>query len=129
MDYGESEKVALKRNKMLEFLKEFKNEEYDLIFFLPGDEEGDLQVEGACYKNPGKKVEGSQMGDLYHIILFKEDFEQDKIYDVDRFEAILGEPLEYISGLIPSNWFGMIAKKTTTSEAFVQKIFDKMQEV
>jgi len=38
------------------------------------------------------------------------------------------DPYEYISNLLPQEWFGMVVRKTTTSGAFVQRIFDKLQE-
>ena len=112
---------------MLEALKVLKEEEFDAFFFLPGPDEDTIHIEGAVYKNPGDKVGGSPMGDEYHVILFKENVEDDVLYDIDRFDAIFCDPLEYISQLIPSKWYGIIAKKTTTSDNFMQKTFDKLQ--
>lgn len=113
---------------MLDFLKEFSKDEHDAIFFLPGDKKDDLHIEGAVYKNPGKKIGGNSMGDEYHVILFKER-DDGKLYDVDKFEAVFADPYEYISNLIPQQWFGILAKRTTTSEAFVKKTFDKLMEI
>lgn len=114
---------------MLEALKVLKEEDnFDAFFFLPGEEEDTVHIEGALYKNPGEKVGGSEMGDEYHVILFKENATDDVLYDIDRFDAIFSDPLEYISQLIPAKWFGVIAKKTTTSDSFMQKTFDKLQE-
>jgi hypothetical protein len=112
---------------MLDFLKELKKEEFDALFFLPGEEKDQLHIEGATYKEPGESVGGNSLGKAYHVILFKEN--KEGIHDVDRFDAILLEPLEYMSELIPANWFGIVAKKTTTSDAFIQKLFDKLHEV
>ena len=114
---------------MLDFLKEFSKDNHDAIFFLPGDKEDQVQIEAATYKEPGKNIGGSSLGNAYHVILFKEDTKTDKLYNVDRFDAIFVDPLEYISGLIPQNWYGVIARKTTTSNTFIQKTFDKLQEV
>ena len=114
---------------MLDFLKEFSNDKPDAILFLPGDKEGQIQIESATYKNAGDNIGGSSMGHAYHVILFKENSKTEQLYDVDRFDAIFIDPLEYISGLIPHNWFGVIARKTTTSNTFIQKTFDKLQEV
>jgi hypothetical protein len=114
---------------MLDFLKEFSKEEHDAIFFLPGDKMDQVQVEAVTYKNPGESIGGSYLGHAYHVILFKEDTKVDKLYAVDRFDAIFLDPFEYISGLIPHNWFGVIARKTTTSNTFIQKTFDKLKEV
>jgi hypothetical protein len=44
------------------------------------------------------------------------------------FDAIFSDPLEYMSGLIPSGIFGIMARKTTTSNNFIQKTFDKLQK-
>ena len=114
---------------MLDFLKEFSNDKPDAILFLPGDKEGQVQIEAATYKDPGESIGGSYLGNAYHVILFKEDTKKDKLYDVDRFDAVFVDPFEYISGLIPQNWFGVIARKTTTSNTFIQKTFDKLKEV
>ena len=113
---------------MLDCFKEFKEDNPDAIFFLPGDKVDTLHIEGATYKDAGEKLGGSLLGDSYHIILFKEDDTQDKIYDIDRFDAILVEPFEYISGLIPANWYGIVAKRTTTSTNFINNVFDKLKE-
>ena len=110
---------------MLNFLKEFSKDGYDAIFVLPGDTKDDLHIKGATYKEPGEKVGGNAIGDEYHVILFKEQ-EDGELYNVDKFEAIFADPCEYISNLIPQNWFGIFAKRTTTSEAFIQKTFDKL---
>ena len=114
---------------MLEFLKEFSKENHDAIFFLPGDKEHQITIEGATYKESGNKIGGSAMGDSYHVILFKENSDTEELYDVDHFDAIFIDPLEYISELIPQEWYGVIAKQTTTSQAFIQKIFDKLTAV
>ena len=113
---------------MLECFKEFKEDNPDAIFFLPGDEKDQLHIEGATYKEAGEKLGGSYLGDSYHIILFKEDDDNEGIYDIDRFDAILVEPFEYMSGLIPANWYGIVAKRTTTSTSFINNVFDKLKE-
>jgi hypothetical protein len=115
---------------MLEFLKRLKDDPdgpYDAIFFLPGDTKEQLHLEGARYTNPGVKLGSSSLGDAYHVILFKEDNDVDGIYDIDVFDAIFIEPYEYISGLIPASWYGILAKKTTTSNGFVNKLLDNLK--
>jgi len=117
---------------MLDFMQKLKNDPdgpFDAIFFLPGDKEDQVHVEASIFKNPGEPLGGSSMGHSYEVVLFKDDTENDKLYDVDRFEAIFCDPYEYISNLIPQKWFGMVVRKTTTSGGFIQRIFDKMQEV
>lgn len=112
---------------MLDFLKELKGEEFDAYFFLPGETQEKIHIEGALYKDPGEQVGGSSLGKEYHVILFKEN--ETGIYDVDRFDAVFAEPLEYMSSRIPENWYGVMARKTTTSNTFIQKLFDKLHQV
>ena len=110
---------------MLNFLKEFNKDEHDAIFFLPGPKKDSVQIEGSTYKNPGEKIGGSAMGDSYHVILFKEA-DDGELVDIDQFEAIFIDPFEYMSELIPQNWFGIMAKRTNTSNNFIQNTFAKL---
>jgi hypothetical protein len=55
----------------------------------------------------------------------------EETYDVkflDKFEAILTSPLDYISMLIPDDWFGIVCRKTTTSDKFAKEAFDNIRE-
>ena len=108
---------------MLDFLKKLKDDPegpYDAIFFLPGDKQGQIHIEGNQFKDPGEPIGGNSMGYTYEVVLFKDDPIQDKLYDVDRFEAIFVDPYEYISNLIPQDWFGMVVRKCTTNRKFKQ---------
>jgi len=113
---------------MLEYLQQFNMNDFDTLFILPGPKEDSLHIEASTYKEFGEKVDGSSMGDAYHIILFKEDTDGELV-NVDRFDAIFVDPLEYMSDLIEQKWFGIIAKKTTTSENFIKRIFDKLSGI
>lgn len=113
---------------MLEFLKELDGSNHDAIFFVPGEEENEIHIETKSLLDPGEKLGGSEIGDSYHIILFKTD-EENGPKDLDRWEAILLNPLEYISTLIPQNWFGMVCRKTTTSGKFADDLFDKLKSM
>ena len=113
---------------MLDYLKSFEKENYDAIMFLPHEDEDMIHVEGKLFANNDTKLDGSVMGDCYHIILFKMDEEMNPI-NLDKFEAILSGPLEYISRLIPDGWFGMVCKKTEKSGAFVDATFAKLQDI
>ena len=112
---------------MLEFLKDVANEEFDTISFLPS-EAGHIIVNGSTFREPGEKIGGNLIGDEYHIILFKLN-EDGSPKDLDWFQGILGSPLEYISQLIPLDFFGVVAKSTTTSGKYAKDIFDKFTEV
>ena len=110
---------------MLDYLKVLQDKEHDAYFFLPGPKEDTIHLEGATYKDAGENIGGSNMGNAYHVILFKEDTDGELV-DIDMFDAIFMDPLEYMSGLLPSGIFGIMARKTTTSNNFIQKTFDKL---
>lgn len=112
---------------MLDFLKQFKNESFDFITFLEGEKENSIEVMGTEYQERGEKLDAGIMGDSWHIVLFREDKnDKEKYADLDSFEAVLIEPLDYISNLIPAGYFGIVARKTTTSHKIVKKIVDRI---
>lgn len=113
---------------MLDFLKPMKNENFDFLTFLAGDTENEIAIVGQEYANKGEPIGGNELGLTYHIVLFRDSkTEKDAYGDLDSFEAILADPLEYISGLIPGGFYGIIAKKTTTSHKIINKLLDTMK--
>jgi hypothetical protein len=111
---------------MLDYLHEFKEVTFDCLTFFPDYGNDGLKIEAQRYKDPGEKLGGSEMGDEYHIVLFKED--EECFFDLDHFEAVLSDPLEYVSQLIPCGFFGMVSKKTTTSTVFIEKSLDLIKK-
>jgi hypothetical protein len=113
---------------MLDYLKPIKNEKYDCITFFQGDDgPNSLDIEGNFYYDPGETV---CEGDVYHIVLVQDhETEPEKYTNFDFFEARLLDPLEYISGLIPSGWFGIIARKTTKSDRFINSAVDNIKKL
>jgi hypothetical protein len=112
---------------MLAQLRDIK--EYDTIMFVPHEEDETLtNINVATYKKSGEKIGHTELGDFYDIILFRMS-EEDDIVDLEKFEAILVDPRVYVSRMVKEDWYGMVAKKTTTSEEFVQRTFDKWEEL
>ena len=109
---------------MLDYLQPLKGHDVDFIMFFEGSQPNSIKVEGSQYEDRGTPVGGNDLGHAYHIILMKDHPTEDKFDKFDSFEAILACPLEYISGLIPEGWYGVIAKKTTTSEPMYQRMLD-----
>ena len=114
---------------MLDFLKPFKKEPFDFLTFLEGEEEGQISIVGTEYVNPGEPLDiGSMGGNSYHIVLFRDhESDEERYGDVDSFDAVLLDPLEYISNLITTGWYGIIARKTTTSGPIIQRMLDKFE--
>lgn len=110
---------------MLPFLEQLKDENFDCISFLPGKKDGEMNLEGGTYIDKGEEIRGN-MGCIYHINIFKE--KKDFTIDFDTFEAVLVDPLVYMSHIIPAGYFGFISKKTTSSDEFNQDMIQKMRE-
>ena len=113
---------------MLDYLQPLKDADIDVIMFFEGSQPNSIKVEGNQYEQRGEPVGGNDIGNAYHVILCKDHPTLDKFDDVDSFEAILACPLEYISGLIPKGFYGIIAKKTTTSEPLFHRMLDLMDK-
>lgn len=111
---------------MLDYLKQFEKEDYDFFIFTPTEKDEQIHIEVGKYDDYGEDVEGSVVGKYHHIITFK--LGEDEILNLDQVDAILGSPLEYMSMIIPMDFYGVICKKTTKSTEFAKKIFDNLKE-
>ena len=89
--------------------------------YARSDDENQVKIDIATYKDRGEKLDGSEMGDMFDIILFRMDDED--VTDLDRFEGILVEPRTYISRMIKDDWYGMVTRKTTTSKSMADDVF------
>jgi hypothetical protein len=111
---------------MLEYFKDMTD--FDVLFWLPTNEEDTMKVECCKYKKPGEQIGGSQLGPEYHIVIFKFNPETGT-YAHDRWDAILSDPRVYVSGLIPQDWYGLVARKTTESQEFVDDILARIKSI
>jgi hypothetical protein len=108
---------------MLDVFK--KMEDFDILFFTPHDEnEDEIKIESAHYRTRGEPIELGCAGDnSFDIVLFHYD-DENGLTDLDKFQAVLIEPREYVSRMIKEDWYGFVARKTTTSARVVQEMFD-----
>lgn len=92
------------------------NEEYDGFYFLPGDDDTELNIAYFNFEgeDKGEFTKESELGHTYHIAFFRKNSSGKPVYDED-FEAILLHPETYVKGLIGGNIFGVLMKKTTTT--------------
>ena len=110
-----------------------KPSEYDGFYFLPDEGDDDLQIAYFNFKDEfanGTPIEGSSVGDKYHIAFFRRDDEGNPTFD-DTFEAILGDPSVYVKNLVGAGIYGCILRKTEKSQAwfdeYLERAFKKMQ--
>ena len=110
---------------MLEFMKEF-TDPYDALFFLPHEEnENQVQIHARKFIDVGEPLDKTEVGPAWHVVLFETN-EDGTAKNIDVFDAVLSEPREYISGLIPMDIYGVVARKTTTSKTFLDDFVAKI---
>lgn len=104
-------------------------EEFDGFYFLPGDEEGDLNLAYFKFKEDwdSQPVESSILGDKYHIAFFKKDVNGDPMFD-EEFEAIFADPSVYIKGLIGAKLYGCVLRKTEKSAEWWKEYLERAQK-
>lgn len=113
---------------MLDLMKQF-DADYDALFFMPHDEdENKVEIHARNFVDKGEPIGGNLIGPAWHVVLFKVN-EEGMAKDVDTFDAIFAEPREYVSELIPLNFYGVVARKTTTSKVFLEDFVAKISTV
>ena len=92
--------------------------DFDGFFFTPGIEDNELKLSFFEFNDTefsgGIPLDTTAVGDTYHIAFFKPDDEGVPIFD-ESFEAVFSNPETYVSGLVGTDFFGCILRKTTTS--------------
>jgi hypothetical protein len=104
--------------------------DYDGIYFLPGDEQGELVLSYFDFSDEmagGVPVENTNHGSKYHIAFFQRGDDGKPVFD-ESFEAILGDPALYIKNLAGSELFGCVVKKTTKSDKWFDNYLKRINE-
>jgi hypothetical protein len=109
--------------KLYTDLKEILESNADGVSFLPINPKLEIRLNGFVFKTKSKSgsyVKGN-LGHYYHILLYKPS-KKGAVTEVDLFDAILTDPSVYIMNLIRSGFFGVVAKKTKTSNKFMKNL-------
>ena len=108
-------------------------ESSDGFYILPADDgEEEYSLKLSYFNFPknfvkGKKIDGSLIGDMYHVVFFKES--EDSLPEIDAtFEAIFIDPEEYVKTLIGTHVYGCFVKKTENSHKWFEKYLKKTKE-
>jgi hypothetical protein len=94
---------------------------YDGVYFHPSEDDGGMEM--AFFKadtDLGKPIGGSEVGDMFHFAFFKMDDEGLPMFD-EVFEAVLGDPLKYLTGLVGSGSFGCLLRKSEKSHIWLKE--------
>ena len=108
-------------------MSEKKSSDFDGIYFLPGDEEGELVLSFFDFKGDmagGTPIEVSKIGHMYHIAFFKRDDDGKPKFD-DAFEAVLADPATWIENLAGAGVYGCAVRKTEKSSDWFDDYLQK----
>ena len=104
-----------------------KDLKYDGVYFLPhvdGENEGlKYQFFELNEEDIDAPIDGSSLGNKYHLIFFKEGEDGLPVLD-DQFEAVLVDPATYLHGLLGAGVYGCILKKTAKSQDWIDNYLD-----
>ena len=104
--------------------KDFFKEENSDVFKFHYDERGNHVVSSFSYKEKGQKVTGTNLGDLYEIIIVP----QRPVKERERLTGILVSPMQYIKRLLEDGFVGFVGKATTTSKIAFDDLEEKTRE-
>lgn len=100
-----------------------KPEEYDGFYFLPAEEDDQLELHFFHLKD--EYADGvAENKDLYHIAFFNRDEEGQPKFD-GSFEAVIGDPSAYIHNLIGAETYGCMLRKTNKSDKWFENYLTK----
>ena len=103
---------------------------YDGFYFIQSEDYGDMKIAFFKFKDAeyiGEPIEGTSIGDKYHIAFFKEDDEGMPKFD-ESFEAIFADPKVYIKNFAGSNLHGCVLRKTNNSGKWWDDYLNKAKE-
>ncbi len=106
-------------SEVIKFIQENANQNCFIFYFNEDGEVKENLIRCSEYKDPGIKLPGSSLGDLYEIIVVSA-----KKKEVERFQAILISPAVYINRMLNDGFWGAVGNATTSSK----KIFDELEE-
>ena len=104
---------------------EIKNNKCDAICFFPSSENLEQTVvHGLTYVEAGDSIGASTLGNSYDIVTFRES--DDGFYDKEHYQAILVCPYTYSEKVLSDGFYGIVAKRTTTSEDVLNLFMNKI---
>lgn len=113
-----------------------KMDKWDGFYIVPGEEDDSMQINFFTLKDHfemGEPVENTELGNKYHVVLFKQAVSGEEIEMNDCFEAIFADPVTYAKGLLGSNLYGTFLKKTENSsdwfDDYLKKTLDSVKLV
>lgn len=99
---------------------------FDGFHLTPGENEDEFRFDFFEFtEDMGEFIEGTKLGYMYHVILFKTEDDSVRIDDI--FEAIFADPVVYAKSLPEANIFGTFVKKREKTQAWVDVFLNMTQ--
>lgn len=98
---------------------------YDGVYFHPSEDDSGLEM--AFFKaetDLGSPIESTEIGDMFHFMFFRMDENGLPKFD-ETFDAVLGDPMKYLTGLVGSGLFGCLLRKTERSHIWMKEYLDQ----
>lgn len=102
--------------------------DFDGFYILPHKQDDGLRLSFFDFNDDfekGKKVDGTSLGDMYHVVFLKQGEDGNPEFD-DHFEAIFADPEVYVKGLLGANVYGCMVRKTENSYKWVEEYLKKL---
>lgn len=125
--------IVIKKKGLCMKINSVNGTTYDGVFFFPAvNEEGDDVMAFNFWSFNGKyankkSIEDTEVGNKFFVVFFKQDEEDGFVID-DTFEAIFADPKVYLEGLVGSNLFGVLCRKTSNSHTWLKKYVKETME-
>lgn len=109
-------------------IKDFPKD-YDGFYFLPPEDTESVGFSYQFFKfkdeyKNGTPIEGTKVGDKFHIAFFRRNDNGEPEFD-DSFEAIFACPVTYVNGLMGSEIYGCVCRKTDKSDKWFESYLNR----
>lgn len=100
---------------------------FDGFHLTPGENDGECRFDFFEFtEDMGNHIDGTKLGHMYHVILFKT--EENGVEIDDSFEAIFSDPVVYAKTLPEANIFGTFVKKRERTQEWVDVFLKSVRE-
>lgn len=102
--------------------------QFDGFYILPTKDKDGIKLSYFDFKDDfvkGEKIQGTNIGDMYHVIFMKEGKDGNPELD-DHFEAIFSDPEVYVKGLLGAEVYGCMVRKTENSSGWVEEYLKRV---
>jgi hypothetical protein len=109
---------------MKDFIAEYYNEEEYDGFTFSLNKKDQLEIISFRYDSI-EAHKPKALGFKYHILIYQEPLYR-QYTNVELYEAVLGDPINYVEPFIMDNWSGILCKYSDSSLEPMKKVYESM---